>query len=205
MRQRCRLLDLGNQPCPVTDKSSSLEHVSRRLHKRERDEVDAKVQTEGKVLSIFLRQRRQRQQRPWQVDTLAAFKPSPDFDNRVHIGLTNILDGHTEPAIIEQQPLARGNCRENLGMRQLNRGPIAAQRKADSGTCNQFNAVIRQTSHTNFGSLQILQYGNRALELLLQTSDCSKHSCMLRMFAVAEIQPEDIRTAKKELSQHGFR
>jgi hypothetical protein len=95
------------------------------LHEGERDPVDAEAQPKLKIGAVLRGQRRHVEHRAGQIDPFAV-RDRPAVDHLcLNVVVADSGDVRAHAAIVDKQVLARRDRRENLIVRQGNRGLLA--------------------------------------------------------------------------------
>ena len=103
LRQRLRLLDLGQTGGAALHDLLQLGHVLGLLDEAERHPVDADPQGEGQVLAVLGRQGRDRHYRLGHGHTLAVRQFRAALDRHIGPGVITLIDPQPHPPVVEQQ------------------------------------------------------------------------------------------------------
>ena len=117
-----RLLDLrdhGEQHALLVHDLPDVLDVPGRADERERDEVDAQVQTPAKVLDVLLRHGRNTDRHTGEVDALVVADPAAGDHLGVHLCVVLRRHPQADLAIIDQDLVARGDIAGQSRIRRI--------------------------------------------------------------------------------------
>ena len=200
---RLRLLDLGQQGRLVVDQRPCLCDVLRPLDEGQGDIIGALVQREGKILSVLLGQRRDRDQHARDIDALVVADLAADFHHR---GDPVLFDAdHPKPhlAVVDQQAGVLFDRLEQLGMGQFGPGLVAQPLVAvedEHMAGGQFGGATVKLSNAQLGSLQVEQDRRRPMEFLLQRANVIDQFRLLLLVAVAHVDAKGVRAGEHQLA-----
>ena len=209
---RGRALDLGDERrAPVArlgDDRARHAQVLGGLHEAERHEVDALRQAEAQVGDVLRRQRRGRQRHARQVDALLLAE-RPAADDRRRRGLAvGRLDAQLDAPVVEQQLVARPHRLGQAG--EGRRDPPGAadevagrdlQRRAGDEVDR---LAVHQSPGADLRPGQILEDGDVPPRPRGRGADAGDDGAVLRVGAVREVQPEDVRAGGDEGVERAF-
>ena len=126
--ERLRLFDFRQQRCLAADQRARFGDIFGALDKAQGNPVDTLFKRECQVGAVLGGQRRQRHHDIGDVDALVVRQEAADFDARFDARRIDMMDAQHDLAVIEQQPRARGERREQFAVRQLDPRHVAGRR-----------------------------------------------------------------------------
>ena len=198
-------LDLGHQTRPVPDQGAGLQHVGGLLHEGQGHPVDPEVEAKGQVGAVLGGQGRQVEDGAGDIHPLAVGQKARGLHQGVDpVGL-HAGDPHPDAAVVDQQPVAGQDGGKDLRMGQgdAHHVPVrAAGQEADGLPRRQGDLPVLQGAHPDLGALQVHQYADGAVHLLLQGAQGGVGPGVILVRAMAEIEPEGVHAGDEQGLQH---
>ena len=173
-----------------------LVEVGHGLHEAERDQVGANLQRIVEILTVLFRQRGDRQCLALDGEPLAIAKFSRQvgFHDRMLPRLDDLKDDH---AVIAENPVADVQRAENFRVGNRNGFRLVclarSNERVGAAKC-QLQLAVRKVPDADLRALQVRQHRKRAADGLFRHAHRLKRAAMVFMAAMAEVQPENIRT-----------
>ncbi len=183
-------------------------NIIRRTHKRKRNIIHAVVQSELQIRAILIRKNGDACTPRRQIDALARIqRPARDHPT-LDVLSRDFFHGQLQHAVRQQQavsglhkarhlPVIHGNL--ILIARHIPRG----QNK--TAPRRQRNRPIRNRANTNFGSGNVLEYGDGFLQACGHRPDDADHLSMFLVGAVRKIQARHVHAGPNQFFNHGLR
>ncbi|MDT4851699.1 hypothetical protein FQZ97_858900 [compost metagenome] len=203
MGDRRGLLDLGHEEGLALDQLTGLEDVLGALDERQGDPVDPQVQAEVQVAAILLGQWAELQHRFGHVDALAIRQfAAGDYFGKHRVGL---FAGHlqAQATVVEQQAHARLQRLDDFRVRQVDpagvaRGAVQVQAKGLAAL--QIDLAGGKAADPQFRPLQVHEDADRHVQLLLHFAHPGVALGVVGVFAVAEVEAEQIDPGLDQLT-----
>ena len=200
--QRRRLLDLGDIAGAVADERARLDESSGRCTKDSATQSTPSSSPKARSARSFSVSGERSRTVPGRLTPLRLEITPPTDDPRLDVVPAEAVDAHPDPAVVDQELLARRDGREDLGMRQRDRVLVA--RRARSSTKRTVSPLSsssrpsRNGADADLRTLQILQDADRPADLPLQGPDRGMDPGVVVLRAVAEVQPEHVDAGQEQ-------
>ena len=200
-----RLFNLGQQSRLIANQLLAFGDIFWPLDKGHGDPVHPLLQGKGEIRAVLFGQCRNRDHNVRNIQALAVRQRPANLDLRYYMVWTNLGYPQHQLAIVEQQPCIDFQRCENFGVRQMHTLRIPRRRvriQPEAVARVQFNLALGKASHTQFGTLQINQYGCWPVIRLFQRADIGNQLRFIGLLAMAHIDAESICACTEQLFDH---
>ena len=155
------------------------------------------------------RERRDGQHDARRVHTLAVRELAADVDLALDELVALLDDRHAHLAVVDEQRVAKCECREDLRMRQLDAclvaGRIVKVESEDVSLCDEHGLIVLEGAHAQLRPLQVGEHGDRVAMLRLERANAIDDLLLLFAHAVGEVDAENVDARDEELLHHFLR